>query len=450
MAPPPPDDDLPRRREGPFLLATAGFTALVTLASFGALGAWRDARGLVDPALLARARAEIAVRSLPPPAAPSERFEVSTRRLARDQTVAQALSALGLDSSQVQAVVAALQDLFPFRRARPGDQLRLERRAGDRDLHRFTYRQGPADEWIVRAAEGGALRGEKRAVDLRSEVARVAVSLQGSLYETLQAAGEDPLLAVEAADVLAWDVDFYQDVRAGDRMKILVEKVWADGHFLRYGAVLAAEYDGATTGRKRLFRYTDPEGRTSYYDDDGNSARRGFLRSPLPYAHLTSRFGSRFHPVLQYLRAHQGVDYGAPEGTPVWAVGDGSVVQAGWNGGCGESVTLRHANGFQTVYCHLSSVRVAPGAHVSQKQVVGLVGRTGVATGTHLHYAVRRQGAYVNPLRLEIPRGVPVPDAWRPDFAAKIGSIRARLDESPVARRAGARPPPPAHPHSSS
>jgi murein DD-endopeptidase MepM/ murein hydrolase activator NlpD len=441
MTPSLPDDDLPRRREGPVLLATAGFTALVTLASFGALGAWRDARRLVDPALLARARAEAAARadaaarSLPALAAPAERFEISTRRLARDQTVAQALFALGLDSSQVQGVVAALKDLLPFRRARPGDQLRLERRAGDRSLHRFTYRQGPADEWVVHAPVGGALRAEKRAVDLRTEVARVAVSIQSSLYETLQAAGEDPLLAVEAADVLAWDVDFYQDVRAGDGMKILVEKVYADGRFLRYGEVLAAEYDGATTGKKRLFRYAGPDGRTGYYDDDGNSARRGFLRSPLRYAHLTSRFGSRLHPVLQYRRAHQGVDYGAPEGTPVWAVGDGSVVQAGWNGGCGKSVTLRHANGFQTVYCHLSSVAVAPGARVAQKQLVGKVGRTGVATGSHLHYAVKRQGAYVNPLLLQLPRGAPVPEAWTADFAAKIAPLRARLDEGPVAMR---------------
>ena len=237
MSPLLPDDDLPRRREGPILLATAGFTAIVTLASFGAMGAWRDGRSLVDPDLLARARAEAAARALPPPVAPPERFEVSTRRLGRDQTVAQALLALGLDPAEAQGVVAALKDLFPFRRAHPGDQLSLERRAGDRSLHRFTYRQGPADEWVVRAGEGGALRGEKRAVDLRTEVARVAVDIQSSLYETLQAAGEDPSLAVEAADVLAWDVDFYQDVRAGDGMKILVEKVYADGRFLRYKVV---------------------------------------------------------------------------------------------------------------------------------------------------------------------------------------------------------------------
>ena len=257
--------------------------------------------------------------------------------------MAQALFALGLDSSQVQAVVAALQDLFPFRRARPGDQLRLERRAGDRGLHRFTYRQGPADEWIVRAAEGGALRGEKRAVDLRTEVARVAVSLQGSLYETLQAAGEDPLLAVEAADVLAWDVDFYQDVRAGDRLKVLVEKVWADGRFLRYGEVLAAEYDGATTGRKRLFRYTDPEGQTELLRRRrqqrparaSSSLPSSTPTSPPASATASTRCSATCGRTRAWTTARRRARRCGRSATASWS-------RPGWNGGCGKSVTLRH------------------------------------------------------------------------------------------------------------
>jgi murein DD-endopeptidase MepM/ murein hydrolase activator NlpD len=429
-----PDDDLPRRRHGLALFAVAGFTALVTLGVFGALGAWRDQQ--LDPALFARAQAARARPPPPPPRLPlpppPERFQVETRRLGKDQTVAQALFAFGLEGAQVQSVVAALADLLPLRRARAGDQLRLERRA-DRALHRFTYRQGPAEEWIVRPCEGGALCGEKRRVELRTEVARVALAIQGSLYETLDRAGEDPALAVEAAEVLAWDVDFYHDVRAGDSIKILVEKVYADDKLLRYGEVLAAEYDGQATGRKRLFRYADPEGRTSYFDDDGNSARRGFLRSPLKYAHVTSRYGSRFHPLLQYRRAHQGVDYAAPEGTPVLAVGDGTALRAGWNGGCGKSVALRHRNGLETVYCHLSRVAVSAGTHVSQKQVVGFVGRTGIATGPHLHYAVKRGGGYLNPMTLKLPRGEPVPASWRADFEAKIAPLRKDLDAGPLA-----------------
>ena len=229
----------------------------------------------------------------------------------------------------MEAIVHSLTDVFPFRRARPGDQLRLERNAHDGAIYRFTYHQSAADEWIVQRSEEGALEGHKRVVDLRTEVERVAVTIESSLYETVEKSGEDPSLAVNAADVFAWDVDFYKDVRAGDSMKILVEKIYVDDKFLRYGEVLAAEYDGPAVGRKRLFRYTDPDGQTSYFDDSGNSVRRGFLKSPLKYARVTSGFGKRRHPILGYTRAHQGVDYGAPSGTPVWAVGDGAVERAG-------------------------------------------------------------------------------------------------------------------------
>jgi murein DD-endopeptidase MepM/ murein hydrolase activator NlpD len=249
----------------------------------------------------------------------------------------------------------------------------------------------------------------------------------------MEAAGEDPELAVLASEVLAWDVDFYQDVRAGDGLRLVVEKIFADGKLLRYGEILAVEYAGAATGRKRLFRYTDPEGHTSYFDDDGNSVRRGFLKSPLKFARITSGFGNRRHPLLGYQRKHQGLDYGAPTGTPVWAVGDGTVRQAGWNGGCGKSVTLRHRNGLETVYCHLSGVAVSAGRSISQKQVIGYVGSTGLSTGPHLHFAVRRGGVFVNPLQLKIPRDAPVAARFLPDFRGKIGPVRAKLEGEPVA-----------------
>jgi hypothetical protein len=286
---------------------------------------------------------------------------------------------------------------------------------------------------VVERQEDGTLRAQKRDVALTTEVAHVQVKIDGSLWASLEKAGENPDLAVLASDVLAWDVDFYLDVRGGDAMRMVVEKVYADGKLLRYGEVLAAEYDGAATGRKRLFRYTDPEGQTSYYDDNGQSARRGFLKTPLKFARITSGFGNRLHPLLGYEKAHQGVDYGAPVGTPVWAVGDGTVRQAGWNGGCGKSVTLRHRNGLETVYCHLSAVAVSAGKPVAQKQTIGYVGQTGMATGPHLHYAVRKNGSFVNPLRLEIPRDAPIPEKWLADFRDKITPIREKLEAGPVA-----------------
>jgi murein DD-endopeptidase MepM/ murein hydrolase activator NlpD len=330
-------------------------------------------------------------------------------------------------------VVAALAGSFPFNRSRPGDQLRVERRRGETALHRLSYRQGPADEWIVERLPDGTLRGQKRPVELATELAQVAVRVEGSLWASLERAGELPELAVLASDVLAWDVDFYLDVRGGDVLKVMVEKVFADGKLLRYGGVLAAEYAGAASGTKRLFRYTDPDGQTSYYDEVGQSARRGFLKSPLKLARVTSGFGSRVHPLLGYQKAHEGVDYGAPTGTPVWAVGDGKVEQSGWNGGCGKSVTLRHRNGLETVYCHLSAVAVSAGRPVSQKQVIGYVGATGLATGPHLHYAVRKGGSFVNPLKLRIPRDAPVPERYLEAYRQAIAPLRARLDGIQIA-----------------
>ena len=353
-------------------------------------------------------------------------------RVARNATPTQTLGALGLTAAELKAALAALESLLPFRRVRPGDQVRVERRESDGRLSALSWRQGPAEEILVRPC-GGALCAERRAVELAREVVRVDVAIRSSLSEALRDAGEEASLATSVSDVLAWDVDFYQDVRAGDALKVVVERVRVDGRFLRYGEVLAAEYDGGATGRKRLFRYTDPAGETAYYDEAGQSAKRGFLRAPVPYVNITSRFGSRLHPLLKYVRAHQGVDYGAPEGTPVWAVGDGVVVKAGASGDCGLSVSVRHRNGFETVYCHLSSVSVAAGSHVAQKQVLGRVGHSGLATGPHLHYAVRRGGAFVNPLQIQLPRGEPVRGEWQADFKSKIGPLRERLDSTPLA-----------------
>ncbi len=428
-------DDAPRSRRGPIFLLAG-----LALASAAGLVAWR----LLDPAAAAPPAAPAPIAQAaqaapppapPPPPPPPARFESATLRLGRDQTIGQVLPKLGLPAAEANAVVAALQPLFPCRKARAGDQLVVERRAGEKALYRFTYRQGRADEWIVSRAGDGTLQAAKRPVALTTEVARVAVTVHGSLYESLERTEEDPSLAILAADVLAWDVDFYRDVRGGDRLKVLVEKTAADGQFLRYGEVLAVEYEGSAAGKKRLFRWTAPDGQTSYFDDDGQSARRGFLKTPLKFAHVTSGFGNRHHPLLGYQAAHMGIDYGAPIGTPVWAVGDGVVQQAGWNGGCGNSVTLRHRNGLVTLYCHLSAVLVSAGKPVTQKQVIGLVGSTGLSTGPHLHYAVLRGGAYMNPAQLKVPRDAPVKAAWLPGFQAAIRPLAARLDGEPVATR---------------
>ncbi len=407
-----------------WLLAGAGITLMVAAAVAFVL---RPAPGeAIVPA------APVAVVASAPPAAPPEITRATSRLVERNQNPTQVLASLGLDAAEVQAALVALEGVLDPRRVRPGDQVRVERTLPGDVFRSLSWRQGPADEYLVRPCPAGLCGGRREVAVTRQEVL-LSVPIRSSVSEALQAAGHDPALTATAADVLAWDVDFYQDVRGGDSLKLVVERFEADGRFWKHGEVLAAEYEGKVAGRKRLFRYTDPGGDTGYYDDAGTSARRGFLKAPVPYVNLTSRFGSRRHPLLGYVRAHQGVDYGAPEGTPVWAVGDGVVTLAGWNGGCGLTVQVRHRNGFESVYCHLSRVNVAAGARVGQKQVVGRVGRTGLSTGPHLHYAIRQGGSYVNPLRLQLPRGEPVKAEWREDFLSRIDAARRQLDRAPVA-----------------
>ncbi|HSN14198.1 MAG TPA: M23 family metallopeptidase [Anaeromyxobacteraceae bacterium] len=421
-----PPSERPRTRRALAIGAALALLVLVGVALAGALGKVR-----VPPVPVP---APVAAVPAPPPP-PPERFQEEILRLGRNETISIALVRAGLGAEDLGAAIRALEGIFPFRKARQGDQLRVERRAEGGALHRLSIRQGPIDEWLVERGSNGALTGSKREVKLRTDVARVAVTVHSSLYESIQATHEDPGLAVLAADVLAWDVDFYQDVRNGDRMRVVVEKVFADDRFVKFGEVLATEYDGAVTGRKRLFRYTDPEGRTSYYDEDGQSARRGFLRSPLKYAQVTSGFGSRRHPLSGYVQQHPAIDYGAPIGTPVWAVGDGTVKSAGWLGDCGKAVQLRHRNGLETLYCHLSGIAVNAGGRVNQKQVIGWVGSTGASTGPHLHYGVKRNGSYMNPMTLKLPREAPIKAEWLAGFREQIGPSRALLDAEPIAMR---------------
>lgn len=360
---------------------------------------------------------------------------IVNRRIERNQILARALRDAGLDGTRADAVISALEGVFDVRKSREGDQLRLVFRDGE--LDQFDYRQNAVDEWQVRR-ESDRMVASKRAVEVEKQTVRVELEVGSSLYEAALVAGEDPTLALALSDVFAWDIDFYLDVRKGDRVACLVEKFVSKGRLLRYGEVLAADYHGEAVGHRRVFRYQLPEGESSYFQEDGTSTRKAFLKSPLKFAHVTSGFGNRFHPVLQYVAAHQGVDYAAAVGTPVWAVADGVVTVAGDTGAGGNTLCLRHRNGLDTCYLHLSSfgAGVHVGAHVAQKQVVALSGNTGRTTGPHLHYALKRGGIYVNPLNQKFPRAEPVPPKLLADFHEKLAPMASQLDAPAVATRA--------------
>lgn len=363
-------------------------------------------------------------------------FEVKNRRIEPRQSLSEALHAAALPEEQANAVISALEGVFDFRHSRVGDQFQLVLRDGELDF--FDYRQSTVDEWQVRR-DGNKYVGSKRSIEVEKQVQLVSLEINSSLYEAALAAGEDPAIGVVLADVFAWDIDFYRDTRKGDKARAVVEKFVSKGRVLRYGEVLAAAYEGGQVGNKRVFRYVMPDGLPNYFQEDGGSAKKTFLKSPLKYAHITSGFGMRAHPMLNYVSAHNGVDLGTPVGTPVWAVADGTVTIAHNTGNGGNTVCLRHTNGFETCYLHLSQygAGVREGVRVSQKQVIAYSGNTGLSTGPHLHYALKRNGQYINPLNQKFPRADPLPKELLEDFKGKAAELARQLDTVSMAAVAG-------------
>jgi murein DD-endopeptidase MepM/ murein hydrolase activator NlpD len=250
-----------------------------------------------------------------------------------------------------------------------------------------------------------------------------------SISESLERAGERLDLALAMADIFSGEIDFNSGLQPGDAYRLVVEKsVRDDGLFVGYGPVRAAEFvnDGRTLA---AMRFTFPDGKAGYFDRDGRSLKRFFLKTPLKFEpRITSRFSrSRMHPVLKYARAHNGVDYGAPTGAPVVSVSNGTVSFAGWTNGGGRTVRVRHTSGYESEYMHLSAIApgISPGARVGQGDLLGNVGQTGLASGPHLHYGLRRNGQYVNPIteHQNLPPGEPVPAVLKAAFEAERDTL---------------------------
>ncbi len=266
---------------------------------------------------------------------------------------------------------------------------------------------------------------------LERDVRTAEGTITSSLFEAAQAAGISDQTAIAIADVFAWDIDFVLNVRSGDRFVVTYEKLSQDGEYLRDGALLAVKF--VNQGREyRAVRYVDPEGHARYFTPEGRSLRKAFLRAPLEFTRVSSRFNpNRKHPVLNRIRAHRGVDYAAPTGTPVRAAGDGRVQFRGIKGGYGNVVELSHANGVVTVYGHMSrfAKRLRSGQRVTQGEVIGYVGQSGLATGPHLHYEYRQNGAYKDPQKVKLPNADPLPAALLADFHAQTSRLLAGLDQ---------------------
>ena len=351
----------------------------------------------------------------------------SEERFHSGDTLATLLDRLGVEDEDIDAL--RRYPGMPFRSLRPGSTVQA-RVSGDGELRSLWFISG-RDTLTTIERDGQGFHLSDQPVPLARSLAMKSASIRSSLFAATDAADIPDGVAAQLADIFAGDVDFHRDLRQGDRLAVIYEVFSYAGRDIRSGRVLAAEILNQSRSY-RAFWYADPNnsGRGSYYSAEGKSLHKAFLRSPLEFSRISSGFGLRMHPILQHWRAHNGVDYAAPQGTRVKATADGIVTMVGWQAGYGNVIELRHSGSLTTLYGHLSAFAkgLRPGARVSQGDVIGFVGQTGWATGPHLHYEFRVNNRYRNPLTIAFPAAQPLSRERLPSFVEQAKPLVAQLD----------------------
>ncbi len=327
---------------------------------------------------------------------------------------------------------------------KPGDVINLT--SLDGGLMSLTRRVSDTATLTVRRDSTGDFAADIVKNALETRTAPLRGSITSSLFRSFNELGASDQVALQLAEVFRFDIDFAQELQPGDTFSIVLEKLYRDGKFLRDGEILAAEFinNGHTY---RAVRYTLPDGRHEYYTPDGKSLRKAFLLAPVQFSRISSGFGLRWHPILDRMGTHKGIDYAAPIGTPIRAAGDGRISFRGTQRGYGNVVTVSHSGGVETLYGHMSNFEqgLYVGRHVKQGDVVGFVGMTGMATGPHLHYEYRVGGVHRNPASIKTLPAEPIPAELRADFDSKARGLLVRLEApasatAPAAATAAARP----------
>lgn len=338
--------------------------------------------------------------TLSPPAEPQGRIIEGS---VRDRSnLSESLKEKKLSPQWIDVIVSSLKSHVNFKRIKGATYRIIMDLKGD--LVRFVYEASPTEVYEVEKNPSGYV-ARKKEVPLDMYLVKVTGKVRSSLFEAMEASGEEDQLTLTFAEILAWEIDFFKDLREGDRFKAVVEKIYKGDEFIQYGRIHAVEYQ---KGEKTI-RGVAYQG--DFYSERGVSFRKAFLKAPLRFNRVSSRFSQgRRHPILGGILPHLGVDYAAPIGTPIWAVGDGTVILCDWNGGFGKQVILRHQNGYMTYYGHLSKygTGIRVGKHVKQKQIIGYVGSTGLSTGPHLDYRLAQNGRFRNPLKENFQEGVPI------------------------------------------
>ncbi|MCF6282800.1 MAG: peptidoglycan DD-metalloendopeptidase family protein [Candidatus Polarisedimenticolaceae bacterium] len=350
-----------------------------------------------------------------------------THTVKSGDTLAKIFSAKGLSANLLHRIVTSSKESAKLARIRPGQELRIQLDAEGEFIALVQVIDAIHSLEIRRTTEGFIANKVQQAVEYRT--AFTSGTITQSLFISAKEAGLPDPLIMSLANIFGWDIDFALEIRQGDRFTVIYREEYLNGKKLRNGPILAAEF--INRGKSfQAIRYTDAAGESNYFTPEGDSVRKAFLRSPVDFRRISSRFQrERYHPVLGRKRPHRGVDYAARTGTPVKASGDGKIIFRGRKGGYGKTVIVQHGGGITTLYAHLNSymLKRRVGSRVKQGQTIGFVGKTGVATGPHLHYEFRLNGAHRNPLTVKLPAANPIAKAMREDFKIQTAPLTMQL-----------------------
>lgn len=368
----------------------------------------------------------------PTPAQPAPEAAQPNHRevtVARGDTLSTLFAKVGLPANAVHEVLASNKQAKQFSQLKHGQVLQIEL-GTDGQLASLHSKVSDLETIrLTKSANGYAFNREVTKPVVRS--AYIHGTIKSSLSASAQRAGLSHNMTMDMANIFGYDIDFAQDIRQGDEFDVIYEQKVIDGKVVGNGNILSARF----TNRGKSYsavRYTNKQGTTSYYTADGNSMRKAFIRTPVDFARISSRFSAgRKHPILNKIRAHKGVDYAAPRGTPIKAAGDGKVLLAGRRGGYGNTVIIQHGNTYQTLYGHMQGFAkgVKTGGTVKQGQVIGYIGTTGLSTGPHLHYEFQVNGVHVDPLGQKLPMADPIAKAERQRFMQLSQPLIARMDQ---------------------
>lgn len=356
-----------------------------------------------------------------------EASEWATLKVEPGQTLSNLFDSQRLPPEEWMAVLALGGDALQLKRMKAGEELQLRKNGAQ--LEELRYALDELRTLHIRRV-GDDLEADTLTAALERRDAQLTGAIRSSLFMDGLKAGMTNRMVMELADIFGYDIDFALDLREGDRFAVVYEQLYKDGEKLRNGDILAAEF--VNQGKVyRAVRNIDKEGRSAYYTPEGQSLRKAFIRTPLDFARISSPFNlKRRHPILNTIRAHKGVDYAASSGTPIKAAGDGKVTFVGVKNGYGKVIVLQHGSQYQTLYAHMSRYKpgITTGSHVSQGQVIGYVGATGLATAPHLHFEFRVNGNHVNPVTVALPRANPLTRTELANFKAQTTPLVAQLD----------------------